>query len=151
MKRIFLFTTLTCFAIFISLISFSPVSNSSLIDDVLSQTNKFRRSKGLPALIIREELNEIAQKHSSDMARGRVGFGHGGFAKRNAIAKKKINPLNSFAENVAYGATNGKEVVKMWKNSSGHRRNMLGRYKFIGIGTAKDKRGRIFYTQVFGG
>ena len=85
------------------------------------------------------------------MARGRVGFGHGGFAKRNSIAKKKINPLSSFAENVAYGATNGKEVVKMWKNSPGHRRNMLGRYKFIGIGTAKDKRGRIFYTQVFGG
>ena len=151
MKRPFLFATLTCFTLFISLISFSPATNSKLIDDVLSQTNKFRRSKGLPALIIREELNAIAQKHSSDMACGRVGFGHGGFAKRNAIAKKKINPLNSFAENVAYGATNGKEVVKMWKNSSGHRRNMLGRYKYIGIGTAKDKRGRIFYTQVFGG
>ncbi len=151
MKRTFLFATLTCFTLFISLISFSPATNSKLIDDVLSQTNKFRRSKGLPALIIREELNAIAQKHSADMARGRVGFGHGGFAKRNAMAKKKINPLNSFAENVAYGATSGKEVVTMWKNSSGHRRNMLGRYKYIGIGTAKDRRGRIFYTQVFGG
>jgi len=151
MKRIFLFTSLICFTIFISLISFSPASDSKLIDDVLSQTNKFRRSKGLPALIIREELNTIAQKHSTDMARGRVGFGHGGFAKRNAMAKKKINPLYSFAENVAYGATSGKQVVTMWKNSSGHRRNMLGRYKYIGIGIAKDRRGRIFYTQVFGG
>ncbi len=151
MKRTFLFVTLTCFTLFISFISFSPASHSRLIDDVLSQTNKFRRSKGLPALIIREELNAIAQKHSADMARGRVGFGHGGFAKRNALAKKKINPLNNFAENVAYGATSGKEVVTMWKNSSGHRRNMLGRYKYIGIGTAKDKRGHIFYTQVFGG
>lgn len=151
MKKIFLFTTFICVTIFISLNSFSPASDSKLIDDVLSQTNKFRRSKGLSALIIREELNTIAQKHSADMARGRVGFGHGGFAKRNALAKKKIKPLYSFAENVAYGATSGKQVVTMWKNSSGHRRNMLGHYKYIGIGIAKDRRGRIFYTQVFGG
>ena len=151
MKRTFLFATLTCLTIFVSLTSFSPATEANLVDDILSQTNKFRRSKGLPALIIREELNAIAQKHSADMARGRVGFGHGGFKKRNALAKKKIKPLYSFAENVAYGATSGKEVVTMWKNSSGHRRNMLGRYKYIGIGIAKDRRGRIFYTQVFGG
>jgi len=151
MKRTLLLTTLTYLSIFVSLTSFSPASDSNLIGDVLSQTNKFRRSKGLPALIIREELNAIAQKHSRDMASGRVRFGHGGFAKRNAMAKNKIKPLYSFAENVACGATSGKQVVTMWKNSSGHRRNMLGRYKYIGIGTAKDRRGRIFYTQVFGG
>jgi uncharacterized protein YkwD len=151
MKRTFLFTTLTCLTLFISLISFSPVTDANLVDDVLSQTNKFRRSKGLPALIINEDLNAIAQKHSINMAKGRVGFGHGGFSKREAQAKRKINSLYSFAENVAYGPTTGKQVVTMWKNSSGHRRNMLGRYKYIGIGIAKDRRGRIFYTQVFGG
>lgn len=151
MKRTFLFTTLTCVVIFFSLASFSPINEANLVDDVLSQTNKFRRSKGLPTLIIREELNAIAQKHSSDMARGRVGFGHGGFSKRNAMAKKKMKAIHSFAENVAYGPTTGKQVVTMWKNSSDHRRNMLGRYKYIGIGIAKDRRGRIFYTQVFAG
>lgn len=149
MKRTFLFTTLTCFTLFVSLISFSPVKNERLVDDVLSQTNKFRRSKGLPALIISEELNAIAQKHSENMAKGRVGFGHGGFSQREAQARKKIGSIHSFAENVAYGATSGKEVVTMWKNSSGHRRNMLGRYKYIGIGIAKNRRGQIYYTQVF--
>lgn len=83
------------------------------------------------------------------MARRRVAFGHTGFAKRNALAKNKIHSIRSFAENVAYGATSGKEVVTMWKNSSGHRRNMLGNYKYIGIGIAKDSHGRIYYTQVF--
>jgi uncharacterized protein YkwD len=151
MKRTFLFTTLTCLTIFISFISFSPVTDANLVDDVLSQTNKFRRSKGLPALIINDDLNAIAQKHSINMAKGRVGFVHGGFSQREAQAKRKINSLYSFAENVAYGPTTGKQVVTMWKNSSGHRRNMLGRYKYIGIGIAKDRRGRIFYTQVFGG
>lgn len=151
MKRIYLVTSVSLLILLASLTSFSPDRDPSLIDDVLSQTNKFRKSKGLPALIIKPELNAIAQKHSSNMATGKVGFGHGGFSKRNNMAAKAIRPLKSFAENVAYGATSAKEVVAMWKNSSGHRRNMLGRYKYIGIGTAKDRRGRIYYTQVFAG
>ncbi|MGZ8539132.1 MAG: CAP domain-containing protein [Chitinophagaceae bacterium] len=149
MKRTFLLTALACVAIFTSLISFSLVTDTHLVNDVLSQTNKFRRSKGLPALVINEDLNALAQKHSANMAKGRVRFGHGGFSQREAQAKRKINPLHSFAENVAFGPTTGKQVVTMWKNSSGHRRNMLGQYKYIGIGIAKDRRGHIYYTQVF--
>jgi uncharacterized protein YkwD len=135
--------------IFLSFISFCPVTDANLVDDVLSQTNKFRRAKGLPALTINDDLNTIAQKHSVHMAIGRVKFGHGGFSQREQQAKRKIKPLHSFAENVAYGPTTGKEVVTMWKNSAGHRRNMLGRFKYIGIGVAKDRHGRIYYTQVF--
>ena len=149
MKQTFLLTTLTCLIIFVTLVSFFPTNEANLIDDVLNQTNKFRRSKGLPALIINEDLSVIAQKHSTNMAKGRVGFGHSGISQREAQAKRKISPLYSFAENVAYGPTTGKQVVTMWKNSSAHRRNMLGRYKYIGIGIAKDRRGRIYYTQVF--
>jgi len=151
MKRTHLVTSFTFFILLVSLTSFSPANETSLVNDVLNQTNKFRKSKGLPVLIINEELNAIAQKHSANMARGKVGFGHGGFSRRNAMAGKVIIPLNKFAENVAYGASSGKEVVTMWKNSSGHRRNMLGRYKYIGIGTAKDRHGRIYYTQLFAG
>ena len=151
MKRIYLLTSLSFLILLTSLSSFSPDRDSNLIDDVLSQTNKFRKSKGLPPLVINEELNAIAQKHSTNMARGKVDFGHNGFSKRNSMAGKVIQPLSKFAENVAYGATSGKEVVTMWKNSSGHRRNMLGRYKYIGIGTAKDRRGHIYYTTLFAG
>ncbi len=152
MKPRFLLSLFTCLALFITLQSFSPDNAfSSLVDDVLSQTNQFRKSNGLPALQINAELNALAQKHSVDMANGRVGFGHSGFSKRNNMARKAIPSLHSFAENVAYGATSGKAVVTGWKNSPGHRRNMLGRYKYIGIGIAKDKRGRIYYTQVFAG
>ncbi|MEO6720838.1 MAG: CAP domain-containing protein [Ferruginibacter sp.] len=150
MKRTFLFITLAL-TLFVTLVSFTDGKSANLVEDVLSRTNQFRRSKGLPELIMQNDLNAIAQKHSADMAKGRVGFGHAGFAKRNALAKGKIQSMRSFAENVAYGATSGKAVVDMWKNSPGHRRNMLGRYKYIGIGIAKDKRGRIFYTQVFAG
>ena len=151
MKPVFFFLTLCCFIPLISFVAFTPSPAINLAEDVLVHTNQFRQSKGLPGLIMRKELNEIAQSHSADMAAGRVGFGHAGFSTRNSKSKKSISTLNSFAENVAYGAASGSAVVSMWKNSSGHRRNMLGRYKYIGIGTAKDRQGRIYYTQVFAG
>ena len=149
MKRNLWFVSITCLLLFFHIDAFSYDTNSSLVKDVFAQTNKFRKSKRLPVLILNDELNAIAQKHSADMARGKVRFGHAGFSKRNDMARKVIHPLNGFAENVAYGATSGKEVVTQWKNSTPHRRNMMGRYIYIGIGIAKDRRGRIYYTQVF--
>src|SRR5258708_9435274 len=117
MKRTFLYITLICLSLLVSLISFSQNKNTNLVQDVLYQTNQFRRSKGLTRLIIRKELNAIAQKHSKDMANGRVGFGHAGFSERNVTANEEIRHLHGFAENVAYGATSGKEVVSLWKKS----------------------------------
>lgn len=84
------------------------------------------------------------------MARGKVAFGHDGFTDRSQKAKRVLSgKLKGFAENVAYGAKNANEVVKGWANSPGHRRNMLGTYKYIGIGIAADKKGRLYYTQIF--
>lgn len=136
--------------LFISLASFLSDNNASLAQEVLYQTNQFRKSKRLNELIMRNDLNRIAQKHSADMASGRVPFGHAGFYQRDATARKQIKQLSAFAENVAVGPTSGKQVVTMWKNSAAHRKNLLGRYKYMGIGIAKDKNGRIYYTQVFG-
>ncbi len=99
---------------------------------------------------MKEELNALARKHSEDMASGRRSFGHGGYDQRVAKVQKVIHPFEgNVAENVAYGAANGKEAVSIWKNSAGHRKNMLGNYKFIGIGTARSKKGIIYYTQIF--
>ncbi len=151
MKKITLFATFICLLLFVSLVSFYDDGNSALIREVLSETNQFRKSNGLPEVTMRSELNSIAQQHSQNMASGKIGFGHTGFEQRNAQAKKAIQNLHSFAENVAYGATSAQQVVTMWKNSAGHRRNMLGKYQYIGIGIAKDKQGRIYYTEVFGG
>lgn len=134
----------------VGLTSFRPAADD-LDNDILAETNRFRKANGLSALTMQDDLNEIARKHSANMASGKTGFGHSGFAKRQQEATKKITSINSFAENVAYGASTAKEVVEIWKNSTGHRRNMLGKYKYIGIGTAKDKKGRIYFTQVFAG
>ena len=136
----------------ICLLSFTSdkPSTDGLIEDVLNYTNQFRRSKGLKVLEMRDDLNAIARSHSEDMAKGRCSFGHDGYNLRVSKIKKTIKPCDGYiGENVAYGAPNGKEAVETWKNSSAHRKNMLGDYKYIGIGTASNKKGIIYYTQIF--
>ena len=136
----------------ICLLSFTSdkPSTDGLIEDVLKYTNQFRRSKGLKVLEMRDDLNAIARSHSEDMAKGRCSFGHDGYNLRVSKIKKTIKPCDGYvAENVAYGASNGKEAFDTWKNSSGHRKNMLGDYKYIGIGTSRNRQGVIYYTQLF--
>ena len=125
-----------------------PVKNG-ITEDILRYTNDFRKSKKLNALEMRTDLNAIARKHSEDMAKGRSGFGHAGFNQREVQVKKIIKPYSGMAENIAYGAGNGKEAFEIWKRSAGHRKNMLGNYKYIGIGTATNKQGVIYYTEIF--
>jgi len=133
------------------LLSFiSATTNNGLPEDVLKYTNELRKSKGLKALEMRSDLNAIARSHSEDMASGRCGFGHEGYNLRVSKVKKVIKPCDGYVgENVAYGARTGKEAFDIWKNSSGHRKNMLDDYKYIGIGTARNRRGVIYFTQIF--
>jgi uncharacterized protein YkwD len=145
---------LRCTFIFSIISLFSFTSERSLTDgiteDVFKYTNQFRRSKGLKTLEMRNDLNAIARKHSEDMASGRCSFGHSGYDLRVSKIKKTIKPCDGYVgENVAYGASNGKEAFDVWKNSSEHRKNMLGDYKYIGIGIAYNKKGVIYYTQIF--
>lgn len=138
------------FSIFCLLSFTSERASVDPVGEALKYTNQFRKSKGLKALEIREELNTIARRHSEDMARGRCAFGHDGYDLRVSKIKKTIKPCDGYvAENVAYGASSGKEAVDIWKRSSGHRKNMLGDYKYIGIGTASNRRGVVYYTQIF--
>src|SRR5262245_14243914 len=89
--------------------------NGGLNDEVLKYTNQFRKSKRLPALEMREDLNAIARKHSENMAKGKCSFGHAGYHQRELQVKKIIKLEYGMAENVAFGATTGKQVVSMWK------------------------------------
>ncbi|RYY64355.1 MAG: CAP domain-containing protein, partial [Chitinophagaceae bacterium] len=89
--------------------SFAILAPSGIGEDVLTYTNRFRKSKGLVELSSNKILDAVAQKHSEDMAAGRVKFGHDGFAKRNAAVQQKLS-IRYFAENVAFGASTGEDV-----------------------------------------
>ena len=65
--------------------------------------------------------------------------------------------LSINGENVAmYGPSSasdaeaaGRELAEMWWNSSGHRANMLGNYKGLGVGVYRTASGEIYGTQIF--
>lgn len=147
MKNRAIVSALTCIGIFVQLSSTSLAPG--LDNDVLKYTNQFRKSKGLSPLTDKKDLDAIARRHSEDMAEGKTEFGHGGFDQRFALARKSLKGITTFAENVAVGVTTGKAVVGMWEGSPGHRQNMLGNFRYIGIGTARNRRGVIYYTEVF--
>lgn len=133
-----------------SCFAFATVSDDTLAKEVLRETNQFRKSRSKKELIWHDGLSEIARKHSEAMAKGTMPFGHKDFKLREKEARKVMNgKLLAIAENVAYGSDTAEDVVKNWKNSQGHRQNMLGNFRYIGIGTAKSEDGQIYFTQIF--
>jgi uncharacterized protein YkwD len=121
----------------------------SIEKQVLQLVNEYREKKNLQPLKMMDGIVDEAEKHSQDMAAKKVGFGHGGFDARYQRILKGVPRTNSVAENVAYGNVSVKEIVKGWINSPGHRHNMEGNFNMTGIGVARDKKGILFYTQIF--
>ncbi len=140
--------TILLFAAFLVVVS-TPAFAGSMEKEILVLINKYRAKKKLPPLIEKNIIENAAEQHSSNMAKRRVSFGHGGFDSRLDKLLKAIPGANGGAENVAYGARSAEQVVDMWIKSSGHRKNILGNYNYTGIGIAKGSDGTPYYTQIF--
>lgn len=118
-------------------------------DEILRLVNAHRRSIRLAPLRMNAFESGVAARHSRDMATGRTPFGHEGFKDRMNTIRKKIGGIHVTAENVASGQMSAREVVDGWLHSPGHRRNIEGNFTLTGIGLARDRRGMIYFTQVF--
>ena len=59
--------------------------------------------------------------------------------------------LGLAGENVAYGYPSGREVVRGWMHSPGHRANILNRgYRLVAVAARESASGRWYAAQVFG-
>ncbi len=127
-----------------------PPANN-LESAILLHVNAQRASAGLPPMQMLPALNAAAASHSQSMANGSVPFGHDNFQSRlQAAAQQAGVQHRGGAENVAYRYDrDAAAVVQQWMNSPGHRRNILGNYTMIGIGTATGRDGTVYYTQMF--
>ena len=119
---------------------------------ILDLTNKARADEKLPALTPNPILFQVARSHSNNMAKQEKMAHELDGKKPTDRVKEAGYPYREMAENVAQGENVGiKEIVDGWLESKGHRENMLKpAFKEIGIGVAKDAKGRMYYTQVFG-
>ncbi|MFL5744859.1 MAG: CAP domain-containing protein [Niastella sp.] len=122
---------------------------SGMANDVLKNVNEHRRKKGLSPLVMNNVMSAEALKHSQNMASRRTSFGHNGFDGRSNRISSAISGISEIGENVSMGSTSAKEVVDNWLRSAVHRENIEGRYKITGIGIAADKRGILYFTQIF--
>lgn len=131
------------------LLAGTGVFAQSMEQDILELVNKHRRQRGLAKLEMANEISAEAEKHSRNMATGHTAFGHDGFDERLSRLMRQLPGSNGGAENVAYGSRTAEEVVDMWLNSPGHRKNIEGNYNLTGIGAIKGKDGTAYYTQIF--
>jgi uncharacterized protein YkwD len=122
-----------------------------LVEIIHKEVNEFRRSHGLKPLELNPIISAQALAHSTRMARNRESISHRGFDLRMKEIRKKLAFRNA-AENVAtnFGYEDpGSRAVEGWKNSPGHRKNMLGDFTLTGIGIARSGHGAYYYTQIF--
>ena len=127
----------------------TEISIVNMENDILTCINLHRKSMQLKPLQLNTIESTVANRHSADMASGKTPFGHAGMQKRMNIISRQLGFISASAENVAFGQLSAKEVVNTWLASPGHRRNIEGDYMLTGIGVAKDKKGGIYYTQIF--
>lgn len=88
--------------------------------------NAYRRQKGLKPLALNPQLSEAAKAHSRDLAKwDRIShYGSDGSNPWDRV-KRTGYPAKVAAENVGTGQVNFGEVLRGWKDSPGHNKNLL--------------------------
>ena len=136
----------------IFLIGFHPGKPGKNIEtmesDILKYVNEDRIAQGLSPLQMNQLESSLAAKHSLDMSLGNVKFGHDGFNTRAKTIQKALGS-SEVGENVALGSMTAREVVDGWLHSPGHKKNIEGNFTLTGIGYATNKKGDIYFTQIF--
>jgi uncharacterized protein YkwD len=128
-----------------------PSSVAELEQVIYRQVNQYRQSRKLPPLKLNSYVSQYARIHSEQMASGTVDFSHDGFAKRVKAIGETIS-YQQAAENIAVNKGYQEPAtvaVDGWIKSSGHRKNMEGKFDVTGIGIAKNADGEYYFTQIF--
>ena len=122
-----------------------PSSNAEFEKEMMALINAFRKKNNLNALEWNESLAKAARYHAKDMQKDGY-FEHESY---DIVAGKLKKTLKTFdrvrlfldkglfanSENIGTGQETAKEMFNDWKNSTGHRKNMLmPNSKYIGIG-----------------
>lgn len=115
-------------------------------------TNGERKKKELLPLILSLALSKVARAHSENMARQ-------GKMEHKLDDKTPFDRMREAGykfmkggENIAMGDDDAPMplIMKAWMESKGHRDNVLHtEFTEIGVGIARDKKGVLYYTQLF--
>jgi uncharacterized protein YkwD len=149
--------TLTCGALGL-IVSILPAGQTKSFEQtpdeikIFELTNKERKAKDAPVLVLNAALSKIARAHSENMAlQGKMEHtldDKSPFDRIKATGYK----YSTAGENIAMGDDGAElpRIMKAWMESEGHRENILmPEYTEIGVGIARAKDGSHYFTQLF--
>jgi uncharacterized protein YkwD len=101
-------------------------------DNLVAHHNAHRA--GLPPLARDARLDRAAQLHAENMARqGRMAHVLDGRGVAARVCAEGVCRVG-VGENVAMGQRSTGDVMRAWMASPGHRANIQGQYRFVGVG-----------------
>ena len=125
-----------------------------LIESFENQTidliNSDRQKEGLNTLEYSSKARNSAMKHSKDMSESEY-FDHTNLKGEDPfdrMNKEDIIYIKA-GENIAAGQTSAIYAHEALMNSMGHRKNILGEYKYVGVGVEFGGSYKTYYTQNF--
>ncbi len=123
-------------------------------DKVREMINAYRKQNGLKPLKLNPALTEAAKAHSRDLAKwDRIShYGSDGSNPWDRVKRTGYNAKLA-AENVGTGQASIEEVMKGWKESPGHNKNLLlADAEHMGIALVQDPKTefKTFWTLVVG-
>lgn len=123
-------------------------------DSARDLINAYRKQHGLKPLKLNAELSNAAKNHSRDLAKwDRIShFGSDGSNPWDRVKRTGYNAKVA-AENVGTGQATIDEVMKGWKDSPGHNKNLLlADAEHMGIALVQDPKTefKTFWTLVLG-
>lgn len=138
----------------LSLEAFYPQASDALARAYERQSfdlaNAGRAKLGLAPFVWDDAIAVTARKHSQDMA-AKGYFDHTNLSGLSPFDRMKQDGIRfrSAAENIAAGQTNAIFAHHGWMNSEGHRKNLVGNIKNLGVGVYFGGNLNIYYTQNF--
>jgi uncharacterized protein YkwD len=152
--------SLTCLLVLFVAVSVVPAAEKEKSEPKLSadETKLFelinaqRKEHKLPPLRLHPILVKAAHAHSANMARkGKMEHILDGKNPARRVLDAGYD-YRTMGENIA--TSDGapvKDIVKMWMNSKHHRENILSKkFRETGLAIVRNKKGDLYYTQVFG-
>lgn len=107
---------------------------------LMHRINRARVNHGRKRLDPDKQLAYVARQHAQSMARS------GGVWHDSSIGWK-VTRWRRLAQNTGRGRS-CKSLARSFMSSSSHRQNILGRFKFIGVGV-ESRGGRLFVQELF--
>ena len=123
-------------------------------EEALALINGYRKAHGLGTVKLHTKLVQAAKSHSSDLAKfDRIShFGSDGSNPWERVQRAGYSARLA-AENVGTGQTSLEEVMKGWRESESHNKNLLLKgAKHMGIALVRDPKTQFktFWTLVLG-